>query len=185
MIKKDKKGTKMNSKAELKVQDESLDESTVLLTKYEYDLLKKEAEKSQVLYDKYLRLQAEFDNYKKFMDRQKSQYLKFATERILKAILKIYDDLKRAYNGYAGFSHDDGLKLILENLSALLKSEGVEPIKAEGSFNPELHESILIERNPALPDGQITEVLEEGYYLNGKVLRPSKVKVNKEKGVEL
>ncbi|NVM27858.1 MAG: nucleotide exchange factor GrpE [Candidatus Helarchaeota archaeon] len=172
----------MDLESEFEVQDNNLEEETVLITSQEYDALKKKAIEAKELHEKYLRLLAEFENYKKFMERQKTNCLKFGNEKLLKAILKIYDDLKRALNGHvhADFPQADGLKLILENLSTLLKSEGVEPIEAEGrAFNPAVHECIMVEQDPSLPEGEITEVLEEGYYLNDKVLRPARVKINK------
>ena len=116
------------------------------------------------------------------MDRQKTDCLKFGNQRLLKELIKLYDDLKRALSGTN--SHDNtqlihGLKLILNNFSALLKNEGVAPIPVEGtSFNPDLHECMMVERDPSREDGEITDVLEDGYYLNGKVLRPARVKIN-------
>ncbi|MFX1293276.1 MAG: nucleotide exchange factor GrpE [Promethearchaeota archaeon] len=170
----------MNSNIELEVVDESSDEDTLLITKKEYNMLKNKAEKSEIFYEKFLRLQAEFENYKKFTERQKVDYLKFGMHRILKELIQIYDDLKRSLNNYNDSQLTHGLRLILDNISALLKREGVETIPAEDAmFNPTLHECIMVEQDPSVPGGKITEVFENGYYLNGKVLRPSKVKVNK------
>jgi molecular chaperone GrpE len=157
-------------------------EDSVLLSKEEYAKLKEKAKQAEELLDKYLRLQADFDNYKKFMDRQKATYLNYGNERILKELIKLYDDLKRAINAHDPKS-DKGLILILNKFSALLRNEGIEPIEAEGKkFNPDLHECMMVEQNPSLEDEVNTEVLEEGYKLKGKVLRPSKVKVNKLNG---
>jgi molecular chaperone GrpE len=157
-------------------------EDTILLSKEEYAKLKETAKQLEELTDKYLRLQADFDNYKKFMDRQKATYLNYGNERILKELIKLYDDLKRAINAHDPIS-DKGLILILNKFSALLKNEGIEPIEAEGKkFNPDLHECMMVEQNPSLEDEVNTGVLEEGYKLKGKVLCPSKVKVNKLKG---
>ena len=170
----------MDLETELELEDEISREGKILLTKQEYEMLKKKAEAAEDLYDKYLRLRAEFENYKKFADRQKENYLKFGNHKILKNLLKIFDDLKRALNGHHDSPLFDGLKLILSNFSALLKDEGVLPIQAEGVlFNPDVHECMLVEQDPSVPDGVVTEVLEEGYYLNDKILRPAKVKINK------
>ena len=169
---------------EVKSVLETLDENSkeIILTKQEYNELRKKAEEVEALYDKLLRLQAEFENYKKFMDRQKANYLKYGNERILKELIKIYDDLKRALKGLEDSKFTQGLRLILNNFSALLKSESIDPIETEGKlFNPDIHECMMVEQNPSACDGTITEVLEDGYYLNGKVLRPSKVKVNMNK----
>ena len=153
--------------------------NSVLVSKEEYAKLKEKAKQVEELSDQCLRLQADFDNYRKFMDRQKATYLNYGNERILKELIKLYDDLKRAIDAHEPKS-DKGLILILNKFSALLKNEGIEPIEAEGKkFNPDLHECMMVEQNPSLEDEVNTGVLEEGYKLKGKVLRPSKVKVNK------
>ncbi|NVM52281.1 MAG: nucleotide exchange factor GrpE [Candidatus Helarchaeota archaeon] len=176
----------MDLDTDFEIIDDDIEEDTVLISKQEYTALKKKVEEAQVLYDKFLRLQAEFENYKKFMERQKTNYLKFGNEKLLKEVIKIYDDLKRALKGHDDSELTHGLKLILENFSALLKCEGIAPIEAEGGeFNPEIHDCMMVEQDPSLPDGVITEIFEDGYYLNGKVLRPSKVKVNKKIGDEM
>ena len=169
----------MDFNTNFEVMDEDLEQDAVLITKDQYNALKKKTEEAEELHDKFLRLQAEFENYKKFMERQKLNWLKFGNEKLLKQLLKIYDDLKRALNGHNDSPFAPGIKLILSNISALLKSEGVAPIQAEGElFNPEIHECMMVEQDPSAPEGAITEVFEEGYYLNEKVLRPAKVKIN-------
>jgi len=174
------KGTKMEAESEIELQDTS----SILIAKEEYTKLKEKAKEANDLYEKFLRLQAEFENYKKFMERQKISYLNYGMEGILKELINIYDDLKRAVIAYDP-KLTEGLALILNNFSALLKREGVEVIEAEGKkFNPDLHESLMVEYDPSVEDEIITGVLEEGYMLKGKVLRPSKVKINKLKGVE-
>lgn len=170
----------MESEINTRQMDENIEKNVIFITKSEYDALQKKVKDAEALYDQFLRLQAEFENYKKFMERQKINYLKFGNEKLIKEIIKLYDDLKRALRGLNDSQLTHGLKLILKNFSALLKNEGVEPIEAEGKeFNPAMHECMMVEQNPSLPDGTITDVLEEGYCLNGKVLRPSKVKINK------
>ncbi|MHA1649403.1 MAG: nucleotide exchange factor GrpE [Candidatus Helarchaeota archaeon] len=170
----------MDLESDFQVNEEKIEENAVCISRQEYETLKKKAEEAEELRDKYLRLKAEFANYQKFIERQKSEYLKYGTERILKELIKIYDDLKRALKDLKDPELAHGLKLILNNFSTLLKREGVEPIEAEGKmFNPDIHECMMVERDPSFPDGAVTEVLEDGYYLNGKVLRPSKVKINK------
>jgi molecular chaperone GrpE len=159
-------------------------EESIVFSNEEYNKLREKAKEAVNIYDKYIHLKAEFENYKKFMERQKINYLNYGTESILKELINIYDDLKRAVNADEP-KLNQGLILILNNFSALLKREGVESIEAAGKqFDPDLHECVVVEHNPALPDNSITGVVEEGYKLKGKVLRPSKVMVNKLKGVE-
>ena len=169
----------METGSEVEVQEDS-----ILISKEEYNKLKAKVKEADDIYNRYLRLQAEFENYKKFMERQKITYLNYGMESILKELINIYDDLKRAVNAIDP-KLAEGLLLILNNFSALLKREGVESIEAEGlKFNPDLHEALMVEQDSSVPDETITGVLEEGYTLKGKVLRPSKVKINKLKGVE-
>ncbi|MHA1425297.1 MAG: nucleotide exchange factor GrpE, partial [Candidatus Helarchaeota archaeon] len=86
----------MVTNSELEILEGSSKQGSILIGNDEYDRLKKKAEEAEIFYDKLLRLQAEFENYKKFTERQKSEYLKFGTHRILKDLIKIYEDLKRA-----------------------------------------------------------------------------------------
>ncbi|MHA1310718.1 MAG: nucleotide exchange factor GrpE [Candidatus Helarchaeota archaeon] len=136
--------------------------------------------------EKYYRAKAELENYRKFMEKQKLEYIKFANEEIILEFLKVYDDLKRAINSMD--SHDKnieaikkGLKLILENFRKILEKQGVKPIECIGEiFDPNKHEVLMVEKSTkSFPDGLIIEELEEGYTLNGKIIRPSRVKIIK------
>lgn len=134
--------------------------------------------------DKYLRAKAELENYRKFMERQKSDYIKYSNEKLIIEFLRIYDDLKRAIKvidneDLRKEDIESGLKMILENFRKVLSEQGVETIDCTGLFDPCKHECMMIEKNETLPDDTITEELQEGYCLNGKVIRPSKVKINK------
>ncbi|MHA1276491.1 MAG: nucleotide exchange factor GrpE [Candidatus Helarchaeota archaeon] len=170
----------MVTNSELEILEGSSKQGSILIGNDEYDRLKKKAEEAEIFYDKLLRLQAEFENYKKFTERQKSEYLKFGTHRILKDLIKIYEDLKRALHDHNNSPLTQGLMLILNNLGALLEREGVTPILAEGEmFDPSTMECLLVEHDPSKPDGQVTEVLSEGFLLNEKILRPARVKINK------
>lgn len=147
---------------------------------------KNEDHKESVEYkEKYLRSKAELENYRRFMEKQKADYIKFANERLIIKFLEIYDDLKRAIKS---MDEDDaapepiieGLKMILHNMRKVLEEEGVESICAIGEkFDPNLHECVMIERNESLQDEIICDELQEGYRLNNKVIRPSRVKIIK------
>jgi len=170
----------MEIKSHNKDEDQNLEESSMLPKKIEYNELGRKIKEVEELKEKYLRLQAEFENYKKFMERQRVNYLRYSNEKLLQEVIKIYDDFNRALKGLNGAQFIQGLKLILNNFKTLLKNESISLIEAEGKqFNPEIHECMMVGEDPTLPEGLVTEILEDGYYLNGKVLRPSKVKVNK------
>ncbi|MHA1270104.1 MAG: nucleotide exchange factor GrpE [Candidatus Helarchaeota archaeon] len=137
-------------------------------------------------YEKYLKAKADLENYKKFCEKQKSDYIKYANEKLLLEILKIYDDLKRAIKSMNNHNNNiekikTGLKLILENFRHLIEKEGIRSINCVGEeFDPNLHECVMVENSDEpLPDDLIIEELEEGYTLNGKVIRPSRVKIIK------
>ncbi|MBD3230936.1 MAG: nucleotide exchange factor GrpE [Candidatus Lokiarchaeota archaeon] len=135
--------------------------------------------------EKYLRAKAELENYRKFTERQKADYIKFANERLIIKFLEIYDDLKRAIKSME--ENDDapepiieGLKMILQNMRKALEEEGVESICAIGKkFDPNLHECVMIEKDESLQDDVVCDELQEGYRLNNKVIRPSRVKIIK------
>ncbi|MFX1259012.1 MAG: nucleotide exchange factor GrpE, partial [Promethearchaeota archaeon] len=128
-----------------------------------------------------LRVQADFENYKKRSERENKQYSSYIIQKMLKKLIDHYDNLVRALNMLEtienGNSISKGFKLIIKNFEKLLKEEGVEPMKSEGKqFDPFKHEAIMLENHDDLPENTIIEELEKGYYLNGEILRPAKVK---------
>lgn len=150
---------------------------------------KKELEetKAQVkeLEDKYLRLFAEFENYKKRVRKENEILISTASESVIKAILPVLDDFERAKkvsddeNSSEKFS--EGVTLVFEKLFSTLKSVGLESIESNDStFNPEEHEAIA-----ELPVGEenlknkIIDTVEKGYKLNSKIIRFPKVVVGK------
>jgi molecular chaperone GrpE len=136
------------------------------------------------LNDKYLRLAAEFDNYKKRNARQYEYMVNSATDRILVSILEVVDNFERALGAAeesAEFkSFKEGTELIYQHLQDLLTKEGVAEIKAVGEkFDPNLHEAMMQTASDEYDEGIITEEMLRGYKRNGRVLRHSKVVVSK------
>ena len=123
--------------------------------------------------------QAEFENYKKRIDRDKQQIIKCAGEELVKELLPIIDNFERALNQA---NKDDefvkGTELIVKQLIDTLKTKGLEEVQAEGMFDPNIHEALLQEESDK-EKGTIIEVLEKGYLFNSKLLRAAKVKVAK------
>jgi molecular chaperone GrpE len=142
----------------------------------------KEAEEylSQLQY-----LKADFENYKKRVEREKEEIFRFATERLVLEILEVVDNLERAIE--SGKTEDGGKENLLEGvemtykqLMKILEKEGVECIKAEGSmFDPYLHECVMTENTDTLEEDTVIQELLKGYKMNSKVIRHSKVKIAK------
>ncbi len=156
----------------------------ILLTASEYQALKEKAEKTGECFDKLLRAQADFDNYKRRLERDRAGFIKFVNEEMIVEILKILDDFERAVE--AGRSKHDfdilykGVEMIHKDLNEFLKQEGVREIEAKGKpFNPHEHESMMQEETGEHSEDHVIEDFQKGYMLNGRVIRPAKVKVAK------
>jgi molecular chaperone GrpE len=145
----------------------------------ELDEAKKEALEN---YDRYLRISAEFDNYKKRVQKDRTDLLNYGNERLIKELLPIIDSMERALN-HGSNSEDidafvEGLKLIYEQLLVSLKKHGVESIESIGQeFDPNFHEAMMKVESDEIDDNKIVEEFEKGYLLNGRLLRPSKVSI--------
>lgn len=149
-------------------------------TKAEEQLEKTELELLE-LKDRHIRLQAEFDNYRKRTLKERMELLKTASESLLISILPVIDDFDRAIqtvNLEEKNSHiKEGVQLIYNKFQEFLKQNGVKEIEAkEQNFDTDLHEAIT--KIPAPTEelkGKIVDVVQKGYYLNDKVIRFSKV----------
>jgi molecular chaperone GrpE len=149
-------------------------------------LLQNELAATQTKANEYLegwqRARADFTNYKKRVEREQSQIYQNAAGSILKRYLGIIDDLERALKSRPqngdGAAWAEGIELIYRKLLSILESEGIQPMEAEGKlFDPNLHEAIMSEDSDTHESGQIIEVLQQGYTLGDKVLRPAMVRV--------
>jgi molecular chaperone GrpE len=131
--------------------------------------------------DKYIRLSAEFDNYRKRSLREKMDLTKYASEDVLQSILPLYDDFERAMKSWDVSTDIDavkqGLHLIYNKFFDFLKTKGISEIEAIGKeLNTDIHEAIT--KIPVQDDamkGKIVDVVQKGYMLNDKVIRFSKV----------
>jgi molecular chaperone GrpE len=166
-------------------KENSKEEKVVTLKEPEYLELMSQAGKAQENWDKFLRLQADFDNMRKRQEREKQDFVKFANEGLIFSILNILDDLERATE-LAESKHQDlpaflkGVEMILAHLYELLKDNGVKPIEAKGKiFDPHFHEALLQVEDESVPENTVVEEMQKGYMLNDRVLRTAKVKVSK------
>jgi molecular chaperone GrpE len=134
--------------------------------------------------DGWQRSRAEFANYKSRVKRDELEAHSQATASVLARTLPVLDDLERALrdrprDGEAGV-WADGLELIYRKWLALLEAAGVEPIPAEGlHFDPTLHEALSHEESPEHGEGEVIQVITQGYRLGDRVLRPALVRVAK------
>ena len=150
--------------------------------------LKKELEAIRLKSDEYLegwqRARAEFANFRKRIDREREQSHQTAAGTIIRRYLEILDDLERALSNRPpegeGAIWAGGIELIYRKFLKTLESEGVKRMEAEGEmFDPNMHEAISHEESPDHESGQIIEVVQPGYLLGDRVLRPALVRVAK------
>jgi molecular chaperone GrpE len=134
-------------------------------------------------YDLLLRKTAEFDNYRKRIERERQAQAESAAADVLKELLPLVDDLERALKAESGEGTDSyrrGVELILKRLEDTLKRRGVKPIEALGvDFDPNYHQAVAHEPAEGRRDGEVIEEFSRGYMLGDRLLRPSMVKVAK------
>ena len=135
------------------------------------------------LFDRLLRKTAEFDNFRKRVERDRKDMIEWAAADVLGDLLSIVDDFDRALAAPAppeAQSFKAGLELIQRQLAELLKKRGVNPIEALGAdFDPHLHQAVAYEEVPGAREGEVVDVMAKGYKLGDRLLRPALVKVAK------
>jgi len=145
--------------------------------------LAEEKEKAENYLANWQRAQADFINYKRRIEQERSETVNFANSTLILNLLPVLDDLERALDSVseklAGLTWVDGIVLIYRKLRAILEGHGLAEIKAVGEpFDPNLHEAVLYGEGE---EGKVIEELQKGYKLHDRVLRPTIVKVGKEK----
>ena len=140
---------------------------------------KKEKDVIAELTDILQRTQAEFENYKKRVDKEKQEFVKYSKAELIQKLLPIIDTFEIALkNNKDNEKFVKGMDMVYAQLISLLHSEGLKPIDSLGKkFDPYLHEAMLKEKSEK-DEGTVLEELQKGYMLNDKVLRHSKVKVS-------
>jgi molecular chaperone GrpE len=132
--------------------------------------------------DEYLdllqRAKADFENYRKRAAREQERIVAHAHERLVRELLPILDDLERALE--AAERHEeaklvDGVQLVEKSLRKALTKEGLDEIPAEGAFDPHVHEAVLAKPGDGAEPGSVLEVLQRGYRIGDKVVRPARV----------
>jgi len=167
-------------------QRPTADDKTVEASASDYEALKAKAEERDLYYDKYLRLQAEFDNAKKRFDKDKSDILRYANDDFLLEFMPILDNLEAAEKHIKEAKDfeavQEGVDMIQMQIQRFLKDIGVERVKTVGEkFDPHMHEAIEADEKSKDGDGMVIGELKPGYKLNGRLLRPASVKIAKRK----
>lgn len=134
-------------------------------------------------HDRWLRKTAEFDNYRRRVERERREQADQAVVNLLEELLVVVDDFDRALKvdaGEGGSSHRKGIELIHAKLHDLLRKQGVKPMQVLGQmFDPNLHQAVLHEHSPDHQDGEVIGELARGYLMGDRLLRPAMVKVAK------
>jgi len=142
-----------------------------------------EKQKAEEYLKQWQRVQADFINYKRRIEQEKAEQAKFANSMLILKILPVVDDLERAVDTVrpelAGLTWVQGVALIDRKLRSTLEAEGLTRIEALGAtFDPNLHEAVLYEESDVDDDGKVVAVLQQGYKLHDRVIRPAMVKVS-------
>jgi len=142
-----------------------------------------EEEEKTVPLDRFLRLQAEFDNYRKRVEKEKKEIIEYSSEEIIKKLLDVLDNFERAFQsleeGGSLEEFRDGMERIHRLFRDILEKEGLSEITETERFDPYLHEAMMQEINSDVEDETVTQVFQKGYRLGSKVIRPAKVKVSR------
>ncbi|HFO1642197.1 TPA: nucleotide exchange factor GrpE [Staphylococcus aureus] len=169
------------------LQDEAIEETSDENVIEEIDPKDQKINELQQLADeneeKYLRLYAEFENYKRRIQKENEINKTYQAQRVLTDILPAIDNIERALqiegDDETFKSLQKGVQMVHESLINALKDNGLEVIKTEGeAFDPNIHQAVIQDDNPDFESGEITQELQKGYKLKDRVLRPSMVKVN-------
>lgn len=178
------------------VEPEAVEESPDTTTESEEDVEKlaelsqqeleeklNEAQKTEAeLKDRMLRIQADFENFRKRTVKEKQDIAQYTLEEFIKKLLPVLDNLDRAIEHSSTENMEafrQGVELVLKQFKDVLSSEGLKEVETENvEFNPNYHHGVAVENNPEVEDQHITEVFQKGYQLKDKVIRPAMVKVN-------
>jgi molecular chaperone GrpE len=138
--------------------------------------------KSEEYLDGWQRSRAEFSNYKKRILKENTEIRHVARGEVIKLYLEVLDDLDRALLERPDNGEDeswaDGIEIIVQKLRSRLEAEGVKPMNPLGEdFDPNLHEALMKEDSDEYESGKVIEVMQKGYWIGDKVLRPAQVRV--------
>ncbi|MDN7240426.1 nucleotide exchange factor GrpE [Planococcus sp. N028] len=162
------------------VETEITEEQSAEETNDETAALREELEAEQ---NKYLRLLADYDNFKRRVVKDRQEAEKFRSQSLLSDLLPVLDNFERALSVEAkseeAASLQKGLEMVRNTLLEAVNREGLEEVKAVGeTFDPHVHQAVMQEKDENAEPGTVLQELQKGYTLKGRVLRPAMVKVN-------
>ncbi|MGY0692870.1 nucleotide exchange factor GrpE [Virgibacillus sp. FSP13] len=168
-------------------EDENVEEQILDSDESKMETLKEEMEnvkqEKDDLYQKLLRSQAEFENFKKRSQKEKEKERKYKSQDLVNELLPALDNFERALNQEvteANKSFVEGITMVYNQLKDALKNQGVEEIEAVGkTFDPNLHHAVMQIEDDEMESNSVVEELQKGYILKDRVIRPAMVKVNK------
>lgn len=133
------------------------------------------------LQEQNLRLRADFENYRRRMERERQGIIQRANERLINQLLEVVDNFERALQSEKEKdAFYDGMQMIYQRLREVLEKEGLMPIEeVDVPFDPSIHNAVLMEEQEGAPSGTVLAILQTGYQWQGHVLRPAMVKVAK------
>ena len=129
--------------------------------------------------NRYIRAVADFDNFRKRSERERADFARYATANVLREILPVLDNFDRALeHAEEGDDFHKGVLMIYKQLFDVLQKHGLRVIDETGvHFDPNIHEGVMREEDPSVPSHTVTAVLQKGYFLHDRLLRPAMVKV--------
>lgn len=182
----EKKHKLINKKKLVKIIKEKDKDKEITSLEEKFTEAENVAKKNEQYYketlEKFIRLQAEFDNYKKRQEKRQKEFIEYANQGLLSNLLTVVDNLERALEStkkeknVKAISH--GLKNILKEFHNVLNKEGVKPIESVNKkFDPYKHEAVMKEETDKHSEDIVTEEFRKGYTIKSRILRPAMVKV--------
>ncbi|MGL4606332.1 MAG: nucleotide exchange factor GrpE [Eubacteriaceae bacterium] len=146
------------------------------------EILEKIVKEDEEILSRLMRLQADFENFKKRTQKEKTEIYQFAAENFATKLLPVMDNLERAEAALEGMDAEgktyiDGIQMVFNQLKDVLKEEGLEEVDCEGAFDPNFHHGVAVGESEEKADQDILEVFQKGYRFKEKVIRPAMVKV--------
>ena len=137
------------------------------------------AEPQEDYRNRYIRAVADFENFRKRSEREKADFFRYATAGVLRDLLPVLDNFDRALDHAAeGDDFHKGVLMIYKQLYEVLQKHGLKAIDETGvHFDPNIHEGVMREEDPSVPSHTVVAVLQKGYFLHDRLLRPAMVKV--------
>jgi len=146
------------------------------------EAVKEAPKEDEAVMERLIRLQADFENFKKRSQKEKTEIYQYAAENFATKLLPVMDNLERAESSLTDVNEEakgivDGLQMVFKQLKEILKEEGLEEVSCDGQFDPNQHHGVAVGVDDEKDDQAILEVFQKGYRFKGKVIRPAMVKV--------